>query len=43
MNMMAKMHMGFKPGQTLGQPRDTISSTESGDMLSKKGDQIISG
>ncbi len=41
MNMMAKM--GFKPGQTLGQQRDTISSTESGNMLSNKGDQIISG
>ena len=41
LNMMAKM--GFKPGQTLGQQRDTTSSTESGDMLSKKGDRIISG
>jgi hypothetical protein len=41
MNMMAKM--GFKPGQTLGQQRETTSSTESRDMPSKKDDQIISG
>lgn len=41
MNMMAKM--GFKPGQTLGQQREIPSSTESGDMPSKKDDQIISG
>jgi len=41
MNMTAKM--GFKPGQTLGQQRETTSSTESGGVLSKEGDQIISG
>ena len=41
MNMMAKM--GFKPGQTLGQQRETTSSTQSGDMPSKKDGQSISG
>jgi len=41
MNMMAKM--GFKPGQTLGQQRETTASTESGRVPSKEGDQIISG
>jgi hypothetical protein len=41
MNIMAKM--GFKPGQTLGQQREPASSTESGGVLSKKGDQTISG
>ena len=41
MNMMAKM--GFKPGQTLGQQRENISSTESGGVLSKEGRQAISG
>ena len=41
MNMMAKM--GFKPGQTLGKQREATSSTGSGDMASKKGDQVISG
>jgi len=41
MNMMAKV--GFKPGQTLGQQRETTSSTESGGVLSKEGDQIIAG
>ena len=41
MNMMAKM--GFKPGQTLGKQQETTSGTESGDMVSKRGDQKFSG
>jgi len=41
MNIMAKM--GFKPGQTLGKQRETNSSTESPDVLPKKGGQNISG
>jgi len=40
MNMMTKM--GFKPGQTPGKQRETTSSTESADALSKKGGQNIS-
>ena len=41
LNMMAKL--GFKPGQALGKQRETTSSTESADVLSKKGDQDIAG
>jgi len=39
MNVMTKM--GFKPGQTLGKQRETTSSTESAEVLSKRVTRIF--